>query len=342
MIDETTAAAAQFVPVQNRLDTDVGVYHSIQQTERCKAICKHGSRAQCLMGTAQTWPYCRLHLQLLCGLDVQPSQHVSRITGDGLGLGLFATRVFERGDFVSYYSGDIVNWSEISRRYPNTEPQCPYLFELEGDVCIDARSTASHPARYINDYRNVRPTVAENCLFENLEVTRSKASRGCCISRFAIERQMIVVRAVCTVVPGEEFFAHYGNGYVFDCNKTKGGPSCPSQRLDATSTDDEEEGNQGQDDSSRSTIDPDFVPSLSTSNDSFDFLSDHTEEEQHDQDDNESEEDDEGTEESDDNEEDDNVEEETESDDEYVQPESSSSSSCSRDDDLMDVDDDRF
>lgn len=275
--------AAKIVPPQHPLESHVGKHHIIDQGQ-CLAICKTRSMEQCSNRTTTTWPYCRLHLSVYCGLDVQPSQHVSTKSGDGIGLGLFATKRFERGDFVSYYSGDVLRWSNLDQRYPEEQRQCPFLFEFDKKYCIDARSTHSHVARYINDYRDVRPKASENCLFENLLVTRSLALSGCEISKFAIRNKMIVVRATQTVIPGQEFFATYGEAYVFDdSNRTR--TLCPSESLTATETDEDESVSQqtvpaDAVSQTEATNDPEFVLSETSGEESLELANEEDEEEE--------------------------------------------------------------
>lgn len=141
------------------------------------------------------------------------SSRVEESTGKSIGLGLFAARSFEQGEFIGFYSGDILTEEEVIQRYPDPEKSSAYLFNFVGGYTIDARSTRSHYTRYINDPSGLLPTATENAIFENPKTTREHAFEGCVHSRFALENSMIIVRASTDIARNQEIFASYGETY---------------------------------------------------------------------------------------------------------------------------------
>ncbi len=59
------------------------------------------------------------------------------------GLGLFATRVYKRGDLIIEYTGEVITEEEANRRGGK------YLFELNDKFTIDGKGR-ENLARYIN------------------------------------------------------------------------------------------------------------------------------------------------------------------------------------------------
>lgn len=111
-----------------------------------------------------------------------PSQvlHV-RVRRSRAGLGLFAVRRIEKGAFVVEYSG-----RRISTRRARTLGT-RYLFELDDRVTLDG-SSRTNLARYVN--HGCRP---------NAEST--------------IRRGRVEIRAIRTILPGEEVTYDYGEEY---------------------------------------------------------------------------------------------------------------------------------
>ncbi len=100
-----------------------------------------------------------------------------------VGLGLFATKVFKRGDCIIEYTGEHISNKEADRRSGK------YLFVLSKDVTIDARSR-HNTARYIN--HSCKPN-AEAEIDEDAEKVHINARKK--------------------ILPGEEITYDYGKEY---------------------------------------------------------------------------------------------------------------------------------
>lgn len=110
--------------------------------------------------------------------------------GPGLGLGLFATVPFKKGQFVIEYTGKKIPTKvadELSTRY---------LFEIDDDWTIDG-SPRSNTARYINH------SCDPNCESE-------------------IVGDRIHINAIKNIKPGEELSFDYGEEYFDEFIKPVG------------------------------------------------------------------------------------------------------------------------
>jgi SET domain-containing protein len=99
------------------------------------------------------------------------------------GLGLFATTVFRKGDFIIEYTGERIPTAEADRRGGK------YLFVLNPETTVDGKGRAN-TARYIN--HSCRP---------NAEAEIDE------------DEQKILIRARRTIKPGEEICYDYGTEY---------------------------------------------------------------------------------------------------------------------------------
>jgi hypothetical protein len=115
-------------------------------------------------------------------MNRKSSQSNFRVGRATTGLGLFATALIEKGDFIVEYTGPRIANSEADQR-----PRARYLFELNSRWTIDG-SPRSNIARYIN--HACRP---------NAEVVISKGR--------------IQVIAKRRIRPNEQITYHYGKGY---------------------------------------------------------------------------------------------------------------------------------
>jgi hypothetical protein len=79
---------------------------------------------------------CTFHLYCI-GLSIRMSLLVNA------GRGLFATKVFEAGRHITYYSGEI--------HAKNTKAQGRYVMQVAPNHIVDAARSDSGPARFIND-----------------------------------------------------------------------------------------------------------------------------------------------------------------------------------------------
>jgi uncharacterized protein len=112
---------------------------------------------------------------------LSPSRHL-RIGRSRTGLGMFACVAIKKGQFIIRYRG---------RRIPTETTEgldTRYLFEINNRWTIDGASR-SNRARYIN--HACRP---------NAEVY--------------IVKQVIKIRAIKNIKPGDEITYHYGRNYV--------------------------------------------------------------------------------------------------------------------------------
>jgi hypothetical protein len=99
------------------------------------------------------------------------------------GLGLFATKGFLKGDFVTEYTGERISTKEANRRGGK------YLFELTDNWTIDGKGRENN-SRYINH------SCAPNChpeLYEN--------------------ETKIFIYAKKNIAPNEELTYDYGKDY---------------------------------------------------------------------------------------------------------------------------------
>ena len=121
----------------------------------------------------------------------QSSFHVGRSSA---GLGLFANRLFKKGEFVVRYKGRRVTDAESERREARG---ARYMFEINSFWAIDG-SSRSNIARYVN--HSCRPNVE------------------------AVERRKhrIVYVARRKIKPGEEITVDYGKDYFNAFIKKKG------------------------------------------------------------------------------------------------------------------------
>ena len=110
-----------------------------------------------------------------------------RSTIPGAGLGLFATRAYKRGDFVTVYSG------VVSRRAPSGDR----VLDLAPPYSVDGIEPCRHPAGR-GDLVNHAPG-RPNCRYAIVD------------SRM----RLAAVIATRRVAAGDEFFTSYGPHYCF-------------------------------------------------------------------------------------------------------------------------------
>ena len=140
--------------------------------------------------------YCAKHLKQICNLEINKSKMLN------IGVGLFAKQnvnknriVFKKGQMILKYNGELLNENEYQTRYKDIKADGPYAIFLNNSHTIDSacwRGTAS----LINHKRKKDGANAEFV----------KKSNG------------VFVLAFKDVYEGEELFADYGAGYVFEKN----------------------------------------------------------------------------------------------------------------------------
>lgn len=106
------------------------------------------------------------------------------------GLGLFAVKTFQKGDFIVEYTGERISSEEADRRGGK------YLFEVDRHITIDGKGR-ENTARYIN--HSCRP----NCEAEN-------------------DEGQIYIYSTQKIKKGEEIFYDYGKEYFDDFIKPIG------------------------------------------------------------------------------------------------------------------------
>lgn len=142
---------------------------------------------QCKRMTCKYGPMCWQHTKKVEGVEVKESGI------RGAGLGLFATRVFEAGQYISKYGGEVVNMAELNRRY-GKNATAPYAMDIPGrGRFVDAIYSNSGNARYANDCFN----STFRC---NAELVRRADAR---------ER----LRATTRINIGDEILVSYGDEY---------------------------------------------------------------------------------------------------------------------------------
>ncbi|WP_244622697.1 SET domain-containing protein [Microvirga brassicacearum] len=118
-----------------------------------------------------------------------------RVGRSRTGLGLFATRLIEKGEFIVEYDGPRLTNDEVEERR-NTR----YLFTVNSRWTVDG-SPRWNLARYIN-----------HCCRPNAEAV--------------ITRGRIRIKARKRIRPGDEIAYHYGKSY-FDAFIAPKGCKCP-------------------------------------------------------------------------------------------------------------------
>jgi hypothetical protein len=165
---------------------------SVRNCDRCTSKTVQGDR--CRRTTCKIGKHCAQHLSKEMGLAVKKS------TIANAGFGLFATRDFpvttaqvktKKFPRLCKYEGEIIDYDELQRRYG--DELAPYTLRVNQNKYIDARSTQSGVARYINSNTGpgLKKKYTANCKFN--------------------QNQWVVLTK--SVKKGEEFFLSYGRQY---------------------------------------------------------------------------------------------------------------------------------
>lgn len=129
---------------------------------QCTAMNPIGSE-QCQRTNCVIWPYCKWHLQSICGLRVGIRTSSSAgAAGSGAGaagsgssseqlLGLFTTKDIPMGSFITWFSGDLLTAEKLKQRYQGREKQGgPYEPRRKNlNEYVDPFFTDSTVGRYI-------------------------------------------------------------------------------------------------------------------------------------------------------------------------------------------------
>jgi hypothetical protein len=158
-------------------------------TQRCTADSKDGTQCR---GRTKRGQFCFSHRKQKHGTRVAKAQV------RGAGMGLHATRDFERNEIIADYTGELIHDDN------DDGVGGPYFLGLtrRDHGCIDAARTNSGDGRWINDPRGTgrRP----NCKFASVPGTTE-----------------VRVRTLRRVKKGEEFLLSYGRSYWTCLNRQK-------------------------------------------------------------------------------------------------------------------------
>lgn len=113
------------------------------------------------------------------------------------GRGVFATKLFSKGDFIVEYAGDLINLREAKKRETNyaKDPSIGcymYFFEFKGkSYCIDATAESGRLGRLLN---------------------HSKTENNCHTKLFDVDsRPILAILASRDIKPDEELLYDYGD-----------------------------------------------------------------------------------------------------------------------------------
>ena len=166
-------------------------------TEQCSCISSIGRR--CRNKTVIGSGYCWQHLLSIKHLRIKPS------TIPNAGEGLFAlnkripigTLMFQEGDKLVEYHGEIINHNELERRYG--DKTAPYGIEINHNRYEDGALL-----RGVGTLINHKPLRQSNCRF-----SISKNNRNPQLNN------KINIVATKNIYNGDELFVYYGDDYRF-------------------------------------------------------------------------------------------------------------------------------
>lgn len=217
-------------PVQlGRLD-DQG--SSIYDCSQCQAITSMNRR--CDFRNCYTFPFCKWHLDSLCGLRIGESSIPDA------GLGLFTTIERKTNDFITFYSGDVLTDFELNVRYhrdrnsPERPIQSRYIYQLTSQA---GQVSAQEGSREVTkEERTDVPTEQQqqSILFKpvyNVDAIHSQTHTGRYMNNVAgrtnakfvayayrpesdaSQNFLVKVVASTRIVPGAEVIVGYGPGF---------------------------------------------------------------------------------------------------------------------------------
>jgi hypothetical protein len=197
---------------------------------RCKSVCgtrcwvtNPSTRRRCKRKACVDYRYCTQHLVDALHLYIgRRSRHLSSLSPPSAGRGLYAvasakhmrdhglaggvptvdgsTVVFEKGDILDTYGGEIMSKAEIDARYVHPDTNASYAIS-EGEHGVDA-FCASTAGAYANDpYDPKKPNAFR------------AAEKAANIDIVFDGRRAFDMRATKTIHHGEEILYHYGRSY---------------------------------------------------------------------------------------------------------------------------------
>jgi hypothetical protein len=172
---DTKPVAADRPAINKKGEVPMGTQRCTSNTKaggHCKSATRHGE-------------YCWIHRLQHHGLRVAKSNI------PGAGKGLFAGKVFNAGDRIAIYSGDLLKGdAHVDEQYRNSI----YLLQMSATSMLDAARTNAGDGRLVNDSRG---TQYKN----NARLCTAPNTKSACI------------RATHRINGGEEILVSYGNSY---------------------------------------------------------------------------------------------------------------------------------
>jgi hypothetical protein len=145
---------------------------------QCSAMNKYNRR--CLHFTNSSM-YCWQHQKKVSGVRIAPSKI------KGADMGLFAAKLFKKGDRISGITGNKVN--------TNREISGEHLYRIDRNKYIDAKKVTGAPGRYANDSREGDPG------HNNARLV------------YSVKQKVAGLIAKEKIKPGKEIMADYGNHF---------------------------------------------------------------------------------------------------------------------------------
>lgn len=155
--------------------------HTIRVTAQCAY---HGEKGQCKRMTTITHPYCAQHTREVLGLQVTKSR-IPRA-----GLGLYAVRLFKKGQNIVEYRGEKMSTKQYDAKYEG-QGLGAYGIELDARYVLDASKTSSGVARYACDYHG--------------------SGKHGPNARYESDGKRVWIVALRDIKPGEEIYTDYGH-----------------------------------------------------------------------------------------------------------------------------------
>ena len=163
------------------------------QCQQCAYMKETGSR--CKNRTCIGVPFCWQHNRRLYGVQVRSSNH---------GKGLFTTRFFPSGSWITPYKGEILSAQCLHSRYPG-DITAPYSVRVNAQTFIDSacyRGIGSMANAKFGRNRFSRPRN-----FHNSELSKRRNGE-------------IWLKAIRDIPADHEIYVYYGTDYLLQHNHT--------------------------------------------------------------------------------------------------------------------------
>ena len=167
-------------------------FQSRLESERCNGVKKNGETCKrtCCIGT----PYCWTHLLYAKHIRIKDSILIRA------GKGLFAidpstrepVRVFEKGDKIIEYDGELIPHAELERRY------------------------GGYTAPYGVEVNKTRDLYEDGAIHRGAGTLANHATGARVNARLSVSRNHVVLIATKTIKNGSEIYLNYGRAYRFN------------------------------------------------------------------------------------------------------------------------------